>query len=493
MSASSNRDAPGDPASAGAPAQVHALLAAAGGLFRDTHVQERLGDLGRAFSIVLGSWIEPFAAAMQGIEPTARSQAAARAMTDVARLTGAFARQAGQRLAGMQPDGTCSESRTRYTELAARIDDSFRELSSSPEFDRARRRAFAAVLDWLQHDPAAAAAIARAFEPPPAPAPPSWNPWPPPDAAVVRRDGTAKLLRFPCPQPIHATMLVIPGFATGVRIFDLDPQRSAARTFAEHGVETWLLDWGSVDETDRARTVTDQLGRIDQAVDAVATATGGRRPALAGHFHGGLLALLYCIQHSAKTSALATLSTPFDFAAPEDAFADWLRAVDGERLVDVFGNLPGTLVAALIAATSPMRWCGGGFYSLIESVDAGADAARIARLELARRFPPAFPGETFRGLYRTFYRDNAFAAGGVAVLDGRRYDPSSLTSPLLNVFARDDRVVPPQASSPLGELAATVHRLEHPGGHFDLLTGRHAHSAILPDIAAWLIEHSRGA
>ena len=483
-------DTPGDEAFTGAPAQVQALLAAADGLLRDTHVRERFGDLGRAFSIVLGSWLDPFAAAMQGIEPTAHSRAAARAMTDVARLTGAFAREAGQRV---QAGGACPDPRDRYTELAARIDDSFRELSSSPEFDRARRRAFAAVLDWLQHDPAAAPAVARAFEPLPAHASPNRDDWPPPDTAVVLRDGTATLLRFPCPRPVRAAMLVIPGFATGVRIFDLDPRHSVARTFAEHGVETWLLDWGRADETDRQRTVAGQLIRIDQAVEAVRTATGGRRPALAGHFHGGLLALLYCIRHPGKAGALATLSTPFDFAQPHDAFADWFRALDGERLVDVFGNLPGTLTAALIAATSPMRWCGGGFFTSIEDVDSEAAAARIVRFEHARRFPPAFPGETCRGLYRAFYRDNAFATGGLAVLDGHRYDPAGLATPLVNISARDDRVVPPEASSPLGALAATAHRLEHPGGHFDLLAGRRAHSGILPDIAAWLTEHSRGA
>ena len=138
-----------------------------------------------------------------------------------------------------------------------------------------------------------------------------------------------------------------------------------------------------------------------------------------------------------------------------------------------------------------MRWCGGGFFALLEAVDSEAAATRIARFEQARRFPPAFPGEAFRGLYRAFYRDNAFVAGEGAVLDGQPYDPSNLAIPVLNVLADGDRVVPPQASSYLGELVATEHRLEHAGDHFDLLAGRRAHSGLLPDIAAWLFEHAR--
>lgn len=490
MSASS--DTPGNEAFTRAPTQVQALLATADGLFRDTHVQQRFGDLGGAFSTVLGSWIEPFAAAMQGIEPTALSQTAARAMTDVARLTGSFARETGHRLAVLQSAGACSDFGNTYADLAARIDESFRTFSQGTEFDRARRQAFSAVLDWLERDPAAASAAAGALEAPPAPGPPCHDYWLPHGEAVVLRDGNARLLRYPCERPVRASVLVIPGFSVGARIFDLDPQHSATRALAGHGVETWLLDWGRADETDRTRTVTYQLARIDRAVDAVRTATNGRHPALAGHFHGGLLALLYCIGHPGKAGALVTLSTPADFASPNDAFANWIRALNGERLVEVFGNVPGALIGALVAATSPMRWCGGGFFTLLDGADSAASASRIARFEQARRFPPAFPGETFRALYRAFYRDNAFAAGGGAILDRRRYDPSSLATPLLNVVARDDCVVPPEASSPLDELAATAHRLEHPGDHFDLLAGRGAHIGLLPDMAAWLGENTRG-
>ena len=194
-------------------------------------------------------------------------------------------------------------------------------------------------------------------------------------------------------------MLVVPGFTAGPRMFDLDPQRSVVRTLAAHGVDAWLLDWGRSDETDRHRTVENQLERIDRAVDAVRDSANGRRPALAGHFHGGLLALLYCLRHPGKAGALVTLSTPVRFASNDDAFAGWLRACGGERLVDVFGNVPGPLVAALAAASSPMGWCGGGFFTLLEGLDSATAAGRMARFEQARRFPPAFPrGDVPRAL-----------------------------------------------------------------------------------------------
>ena len=487
---------PGEGASVGAPGQVQALLVAADGLLRDTHVHERLGELAPAFSAVLGSWLEPFAAAMREMGPvTAHSQAAARALTDLARLTGAFARDAEQRLADEHVGGIGSASRGHYAELAGRIDDRFRELSSSPEFDRARRHAAAAVLDWLEHDRATAASIVRALEPPSGIAPDRPDDPRPAGTTTIPGNGNATLTAYPGVGATRASVLLIPGFTVGARVFDLDPRRSAVHTLAQQGVETWRLDWGRSDATDRMRSVANQLERIDRAVDAVREVASHRRPALMGHFHGGLLALLYCIRHPDKAGALVTLSTPVEFEAGGDVFGDWLRACGGERLVDVFGNVPGSLVAALVGAASPMRWCGGGFLALLGGLESADAAARFARLELVRRFPPAFPGETFRALYRSFYRDNAFATDGCAVIDGHRYDLSRLAMPLLNVFARDDHVVPPAASAPLATLAQTAScwSREHHGGHFDLLIGHGAHTGLWPDVATWLIGRTRGA
>ena len=471
-------------------AHVESLLGAVDGVVRDTHVQGRFGDLGPAFAAALGSWIEPFAAAMGEADPL--SQAAARAVADLARLTGECAGQAMQSIADLHAAGAGAGSGPSHGELAGRIDDAFRAFSSSPAFDRARRAAATAVLDWLEHDPAAASGLARALEPPPAFALEPFGVPPSPETEPSPRDGNTTLTAFPGAGEARASVLVVPGFTTGPHMFDLDPRRSAVRTLAAHGVDTWLLDWSRCGEAGRHRTVTSRLERIDRAVEAVREAANGRRPALAGHFHGGLLALLYCLRHPGKAAALITLSTPVRFASSDDGFAGWLRACDGERMVDVLGDIPGPLVAALVAASSPMRWCGGGFLELLSGLDSAdsADAARrIARFERARRFPPAFPGETFRGLYRAFYRDDSFAAGASAVIDGHRYMLSGLETPLLNVFACDDRIVPPSASAPLAEWAGAGNgsNREHPGGHYELLTGRRAHMELLPGIAGWLV------
>jgi len=475
-------------------ARMESLLAAVDGVVRDAHVQPRFGHLGAAFSAALGSGVEPFAAALREVAPTAPSQDAARAMADLARRCGEGAEQAMRSIAGIDPPAGVAGAGTApdYDALAGSIDDAFRGFSSSPEFDRVRRAAAAAVLDWLERDPAAASGIAHAIDSPPPFERDALGVSMPP-AKPVLRDGNVTLTAFPATGRSRVPVLVVPGFTAGSRLFDLDPERSVVRTLARYGVEAWLRDWGRDDETDRRRTVADQLERIDGVVDAMREAANGQRPALVGHFHGGLLALLYCLRYPGKAGALVTLSVPVRFASDDDGFAGWLRACDGERVVDIFGHVPGPLVAALAAASSPMHWCGGGFFTLLSGPDSVA-AARIARFEKARRFPPAFPGETFCGLYRAFYRDDAFAATGGAVIDGHRYGLAGLDPPLLNVFAREDRIVPPGASIPLAEWAgaAPESNRAHPGGHHDLLIGQPAHAELLPGIAAWLVAQARG-
>ena len=477
----------------GAAPHPEALLAAFDGLAGDAQLRERFGDLGPAFSTAFGSLTEAFAVAMRGLDPTSESQSAARALTELARSMGRFTGEVAQRLAVEDTAETGSPPGDRYAALVNRIDDSFREFASSPEFDQARRGAAAAVLDWLDRDRVSASAMVRVLEPSPARVPLIGGDAAAPDSSSrVHLDGNATLVRHATERRPRGSVLVIPGFTTGASIFDLDPQRSVARTLAAHGVEAWLLDRGPADETDGTHTITKELDRIDRAIDLVSRSAGGRPPALAGHFHGGLLGLLYCLRHPGKAAALVAVSTPVEFRSRHDAYADWLRACGGERLVDAFGNLPGALTAALLAATSPMEWCGAGFFTLLAGVDSPTGLIRAARLEQARRFPPAFPGETFRALYRAFYRDNAFVSDGVAVLDGVRFDPSNLDAPVLSVFARDDRIVPADASTPLASLAvASEHSSrELSGGHYDLLVGHRAHAELLPEVAAWLIEHA---
>ena len=112
---SASGDSPAGEGRGGSEARFRSLLRAVDEVVRDTHVQGRFGDLAPAFSAALGSWIEPSAAAMREEGPTEHSRAAARALADLARLTGEYAGQAMRTIAGLQAgdEGTDSGGRGR--------------------------------------------------------------------------------------------------------------------------------------------------------------------------------------------------------------------------------------------------------------------------------------------------------------------------------------------------------------------------------------------
>jgi len=62
--------------------------------------------------------------------------------------------------------------------------------------------------------------------------------------------------------------------------------------------------------------------------------------------------------------------------------------------------------------------------------------------------------------------------------------------PLLNVYAEQDHLVPPQASIPLNELVGSTDKrlVKFSGGHIGVFVGNKSQKELAPGIAAWLKE-----
>lgn len=414
---------------------------------------------------------------------------------------------AGQQSAGPDP----SPPIDAYDRIVRQADEHFRRRAREAAFDDALGQAFAALLQWLESDPEAAAGVARILSKPAFDSdPPSSgsskarrsSAWP---RAVEKRgfDGGEILIHHRAFVAKKADALIIPGFLAGSSLFDLDPEHSAMATLARHGIDCWMLERGHACEG--RNTLSQQIKGIDRALDAVhrlrdpPSSKAIHRPAIIGHFHGGTLALLHCLRYPGKTRALVTLSTPIDFATEDDLLSHWLRNLDGERLVGIFENLPGGLLAFLTAMISPMH--DHGYGQSLSALPTTMDRTRTRHrdcLGIARRTPPGLPGRCFLSMQRMLYRDNDLMTKTIMIDEGfENEDPmesarssslDELEIPILNVVAREDRIVPPAASRPLAEIAPNAPHtlLEHEGGHFDLFGDKTAHDRLFPQIATWL-------
>jgi polyhydroxyalkanoate synthase len=304
---------------------------------------------------------------------------------------------------------------------------------------------------------------------------------------AVYADGKVRLWRYrPIAKPAGLPpVLIVYALVNRPCVLDLQPDRSAIRGLLQAGLDVYLLDWGSVDRSDRWTTLGDYVCRhLDGAVRHVRDAHGDVD--LLGVCQGGTLALCYAALEPANVRRLVTMVTPVDFHTPENLLARWARALDVDRLVDTLGNVPGELLNATFLALMPFRLTLGKYVALADDADDPAALATFLRMEKWIFDSPDQAGEAFRQFVKDFYQRNALATGTLEI-DGRPVDLKRVTMPLLNVYATRDHLVPPSASRPLGRLAGSRAYAERafPGGHIGIYVGARARD--LPgELAKWL-------
>jgi len=80
-------------------------------------------------------------------------------------------------------------------------------------------------------------------------------------------------------------------------------------------------------------------------------------------------------------------------------------------------------------------------------------------------------------------------------LDGRRVDLGQITMPVLNVYAKDDHIIPPATSRALGPKVGTSEytELALPGGHVGVFVGGKSQKLFAPGAASFLEKHDQAA
>jgi polyhydroxyalkanoate synthase len=100
---------------------------------------------------------------------------------------------------------------------------------------------------------------------------------------------------------------------------------------------------------------------------------------------------------------------------------------------------------------------------------------------------PDLAGRALHEFAQSCYRENALAMGSLRIGE-RIVDLTKITMPVLNIYARDDHLVPPAASRALGALVATddYHAVEVPGGHIGIYVGGSARQKVAETVSTWL-------
>jgi polyhydroxyalkanoate synthase len=282
--------------------------------------------------------------------------------------------------------------------------------------------------------------------------------------------------------------LIVYALVNTVWMTDLQEDRSLVRNLLEQGEDVYLVDWGYPDGADRWLTLDDYInGYLDRCVDAVRKTAGAEAINLLGICQGGTFSLCYTATHGEKVKNLITMVTPVDFQTPDNMLSSWSRDLDVDLFVDTMGNIPAELLNWVYLTLKPVRLNQQKYVGLVDILDNPKELRNFLRMERWIFDSPDQAGEAFREFIKDFYQQNKLIKGEV-VIGGKPVDLGMITQPVLNIFAEQDHLVPPDASRALGRHVGTTDytQLAFKGGHIGIYVSGRAQREVPPAIHQWL-------
>ena len=272
-------------------------------------------------------------------------------------------------------------------------------------------------------------------------------------------------------------------------ILDLQTDRSLVRRLLAAGLEVYLIDWGRPDESDRDIELHDYIGRyMQRCVRHVLKSHGTEALNLIGVCQGGTFSLCYCALNPQHVANLVTMVTPVDFHTPDNLLSKWARHLDMDAVRRV-GNIPGAMLTGLFLSLAPFRLMHQKYVGLLDHVLDAGEAESFVRMEKWIFDSPDQVAAATAQFVQWFYQENRLIEGSIE-LGGRRVDLQRIRQPVLNIYAKQDHIVPPSAAMALRRYIGSQDYSEEAvdTGHIGLYVSRKAQEHVPGRIAAWLRE-----
>lgn len=315
-----------------------------------------------------------------------------------------------------------------------------------------------------------------------------------PKGAVYKEDKLV-LYRYERPEGVERRpipLLIVYALVNRPYMTDIQENRSTIKGLLGTGQDVYLIDWGYPDQADRALTLDDYInGYIDRCVDHIREAHGIDKINILGICQGGAFSLMYSSMHQDKVQNLVTMVTPVDFQTPDNLLSSWVQHVDVDLAVDTMGNVPGEILNWTFLSLKPFSLTGQKYVNMVDLLDDEGKVKNFLRMEKWIFDSPDQAGETFRQFTKDFYQKNGFLNGGI-MLGDEEVDLKKIDCPILNIYALQDHLVPPDASKAMDGLTSSPDytELAFPGGHIGIYVSGKAQKEVTPAIGNWLNERA---
>jgi polyhydroxyalkanoate synthase len=299
-------------------------------------------------------------------------------------------------------------------------------------------------------------------------------------------------------KPRGQPLLIVYAQIGRYEMIDLEPGRSMVEKLLLAGLDVYVIDWGLPSRAHRHMTMEDYVcGYLDTAVELIAAAARTADIDLLGICQGGVFSVCYSALFPRKVRKLILTVTPLDFHAdkanPRSGFGyinQWVRSIQAseiDTIVDAYGTIPGELVGQAFLMMNPIGNAVKYSHEWVALADDRDRLLNFLRMERWIADRPNQPGEVLRQWLKDFYLDNKLVSGRVK-LGAYAVDMASLKMPILNIFAAEDTIVPPECSRGFGKYIASrdYSEIELPGGHIGVFVGSRSQKMLAPAIAKWL-------
>jgi len=300
------------------------------------------------------------------------------------------------------------------------------------------------------------------------------------------------LMHFESDKPPEQKVPVLIVYALVNRPYmaDLQENRSLVRGLINAGLDVYLIDWGYPDGADACLGLDDYInGYLHECVEWICDRHGLPAINLLGICQGGSFSLCYSALRPERVRNLITTVTPVDFHTPEDMLSNWVRHIDIDLLARALGNIPGEFLNLTFLSLKPYRLSGQKYLDMVKALQDEQSAMNFMRMEKWIFDSPDQASRAYREFMQQFYQANGLIKGEVTI-GGKKVDLANVTMPILNIYARDDHLVPPASSKALEHHVGTkdYQSIEFPGGHIGIYVSGNAQKLIPPTVGKWLAD-----
>jgi polyhydroxyalkanoate synthase len=325
------------------------------------------------------------------------------------------------------------------------------------------------------------------------------------DKEVVFRQDKTTLYRYKgaSKKSIRVPVLVAYGQIGRYTMTDLQEDRSMLRNLLALGVDVYAVDWGSPTRSDRWLKFDDYVdGYLNDCVEFICREHGLPAINLLGICEGGVFSLCYAALRPERVKNLILTITPVDFHQDQaEGRADhgfinlWSRALsdeDVDRLIEANGNLPGELMSYVFSLMTPGATLSKYNTGLLDTFDDEKKLLNFLRMEKWIADRPHHPGEAAKQLLVNLYKNNELVRGEFE-LNGRKVDLGNIKVPVLNIYAKDDHIIPPKTTQALRAFVGSKDYSEMglEGGHVGVFVSGKSQGVLGKGIVDWLRKRDR--